>query len=64
MTLVRYIGPHDAVDLYHPDGHVATVKHGDKFETTEEHAAGLLEQPTNWEPVKAAGKSAKAEKED
>ena len=54
MPSVKYIGPHDAVDVPLPNGTEATVKHGEALETTGEHAAGLLEQPSNWEAVKRA----------
>lgn len=49
---VRYVGPHDAVEVPLPDGREdAVVEHGALLETTEEHAKALLEQASNWEPV-------------
>ena len=63
-TRLTYIGPHLSVRVpLPPDGAYETsVDHGGVLETTAEHAERLLEQPTNWEPVKAAKKADKAEK--
>ena len=57
---VKYIGPSGSgVDVVMPDGRAdVQVEHGGVLETTAEHAAALLEQPANWEAVKAS----KAEK--
>ena len=65
MTRLTYVGPHDGVELMLPDGGIATVARGDHLETTPDHAAALLEQPTNWQPAapdkKAAADPPKAE---
>lgn len=61
---IKYVGPHRAVELERPDGSFAEVEHGETLETDEGHAERLLEQESNWQPVKAAAKSAKAEKEE
>jgi hypothetical protein len=54
---VRYIGPHEGVDVVMPDGRTdAVVGQGGILDTTAEHAAALLEQPANWEPVKGSAK--------
>lgn len=45
MPLMRYVGPHDAVDVG-----VVTVKRGETVDLPED----LLEQTDNWQPVKAA----------
>lgn len=47
---VRYIGPHmDGVEL---DAIGVFVAHGDTVEVSDDLAASLLEQPSNWEAVK------------
>ncbi len=60
-SVVRYVGPHDGVELNLPDGRVAEVAHGELLETTPEHAAALLEQASNWEPAKPSAKAKNAE---
>lgn len=59
---VRYVGPHLAVELYRPDGTVATVEHGGELETSSDHAAALLEQPSNWQPIPKTAPKKAAEK--
>lgn len=54
MPTVKYIGPHQAVEVPMPTGALATVAHGDSLETDGEHAAALLEQPSNWQAEKKA----------
>jgi predicted NAD/FAD-binding protein len=51
MTKVRYIGPHpEGVEVVMPDGRPdAYVPHGEMLDTSVDHAAALLEQPSNWE---------------
>lgn len=56
MTDLIYVGRHGAVDVPCPNGTEPTVKWGDVFTTTAEHAASLLEQPDNWQPAPKAGK--------
>jgi hypothetical protein len=51
---VTYVGPHDAVQLDLGDGVAVTVARGGKVTVSDELAAGLLDQPTNWQPAKAA----------
>lgn len=62
MKQIRYVGPlGSGVDVYLPDGHVASVKPGEVLKTSDEHAASLLER-SDFEPVEAkpAEKAAKA----
>ena len=52
---LRYIGPHDAVEVPLPDGSdFVTVAHGATFDFDDVHGASLLEQPTNWEDAAPA----------
>ena len=53
---LKYIGPHDAVELRDVG---VTVVRGESFDCPAELAKSLLEQPDNWQAVK----SAKTEKE-
>ncbi len=47
---LRYIGPHDGVDVPLPGGSaIVTVLRGAVAEFDPDHAAGLLEQEINWE---------------
>lgn len=45
MALMKYVGPHDAVDIL-----TITVKRGETADLPDD----LLEQTDNWQPVKAA----------
>lgn len=54
MKQFKYIGPHDVVEV---DG-VGTVTRGDVVDVDGELAAGLEQQPDNWQPTKAAKKAA------
>lgn len=45
---VTYVGEFDRVSVTRPDGTRGTVKHGEAFKTTDEHAEALRDQPTNW----------------
>lgn len=45
MALMKYVGPHDAVDVG-----ILTVKRGEVADLPED----LLEQSDNWQPVKTA----------
>ncbi len=57
---IRYIGPHEGVDVVMPDGRAdAVVEQGGILDTTSEHAAALLEQAANWEPVKGSKRAEK-----
>lgn len=51
MPTLTYVGPHDEVDV--PDAG-ATCTRGGAIEVSEELAQRLLEQPSNWQPAKAA----------
>jgi hypothetical protein len=55
MAQVIYIGRHGVVLVPLPSGAEATARWGEPFETSDEHAAQLLQQPDNW---KRAPKSA------
>jgi hypothetical protein len=47
---VKYIGPHDAVELPLPDGRSVVVEHGAETpELPDDFARSLLKQDTNWE---------------
>ena len=65
-VLLRYIGPHDEVELNVLPRVVGerweAVKRGDTIAVHPDVAPGFLEQPTNWEPV--AEPSAKPGKGD
>lgn len=52
------------IDVPLPLGGVATVKANGVLSTSSEHAAALLEQPENWQPVKEAKSSVKEENEE
>jgi hypothetical protein len=54
MPSVKYVGPHDGVEVPMPNGTLVTVMRGELLETDGEHVAGLLEQPSNWEAAKRA----------
>lgn len=51
MKKVKYQGRHDAVEVELPEGGETVVEHGQVLETSDEHAAALVEQPENWAPV-------------
>jgi hypothetical protein len=59
MKSLTYVGPHDAVDVWCPDGRQVTVGRGETFETTDEHAKALLAQPSNWKAAKPQAKTGK-----
>lgn len=58
MADVRYVGPHDGVEVPLPSGLVARCERGGTIVVPDDVAKGLLEQPTNWQPTKAAAKNA------
>lgn len=58
---VKYVGPHDGVEVPLPSGLVARCERGGTMSVPDDVAKGLLEQPTNWEPAKA-GSAKSAEK--
>lgn len=55
---VKYVGPHDAVDV----AHLVGVKRGESVEVSTELGKNLCEQATNWQP--ATAKTAAAEKKE
>lgn len=51
---LRYVGPHtDGVEI---PSLGLLVAHGETVDVDEETYTALLEQPDNWQPVKAAAK--------
>lgn len=56
MTLIQYVGPHDAVDV--PDAGLENLKRGKPVEVDDKVAASLLEQDT-WQRVKRAAAASK-----
>lgn len=59
---LRYIGPHDEVDVLLPFGGSISVKHGEEAKLPDSLAEELLKQETNWEkaqpgPSPKGGKS-------
>jgi hypothetical protein len=53
--LLRYIGPHDAVEVPLPDGSQPEVKRDEALQVSDrEFAERLLEQVSNWELAKPA----------
>jgi len=56
MKTLIYVGPHEAVEVPLPDGRSPVVENGGTLETSDEHAASLLEQPSNWQPAGKAGR--------
>lgn len=64
---VRYIGPFiDGVDVVlggfaGQDAPMKHVGHGEVFETSDDHAARLLEQATIWEPADPPEPAAEAD---
>lgn len=56
MPQVVYCGPHDEVDV---PALRLRAKPGAPIEVSDDAAASLLDQPANWQPVKA-GKSVPA----
>lgn len=57
---IRYIGPHDAVDVT-GDGAVTVVR-GETVDLGALEKA-LLQQPDNWQPAKAPAKKTTEKKE-
>jgi hypothetical protein len=56
MPEVKYVGPHvDGVVIPYGLGEIA-APHGVPVEVPDDLAAGLLDQPSNWQPAKAARK--------
>ena len=59
MARVKYVGPHDSVDM---DGHV--VKRGEAVEVPHGLAVSLLEQATNWQKATGAKKTGPNQNEE
>lgn len=54
MPLIEYVGPFaDGVAVPYGLGEIIAAP-GVPIEVPDDLAAGLLEQPSNWQPVKAA----------
>lgn len=62
---VRYIGPHDEVEVPLGDGTAVTVQRNHQAEVPAEIAGnskhGLLEQEANWEKVEPAARATRDE---
>lgn len=67
MRKVRYIGPHDAVEVRLPDGSAVTVEQNHQVELPEDIVGssthGLLAQASNWERVETPPERRKGESE-
>lgn len=62
MALVRYVGPHiDGVQIPWGLGAI-DVPHGEPVEVPDDLATSLLEQETNWQPVKRAARKKEADR--
>lgn len=61
---VQYVGPHGAVIVPLPLGGEKTAKWGEPFSTSDEHAAVLLAQPSNWKRVSSQTKRAAAKESE
>lgn len=63
MKRVRYIGPHLAVDVLLPTGGalIGVRRGGEPVSLTDEHAARLLDQSSNWELVVEKTKGVKSD---
>jgi len=49
---LKYIGPHDGVEVPLPGGREIVVLRGEVADVTpDEYAARMLDQPSNWERV-------------
>jgi hypothetical protein len=56
VALIRYVGPFiDGVAVPYGLGEIA-AQHGVPVEVPDDLAAGLLDQPSNWQAAKAAKK--------
>jgi hypothetical protein len=55
VVRLRYVGPHDAVVI---PGIPDPVQHGQEFDCGGSLAAGLLDQPGNYERVNTTSKGA------
>ena len=60
MKALTYVGPYDAVNVPLPDGETITLKRFASADFPPDVAAGLLEQPSNWQPTKTQGATAKS----
>lgn len=62
MTIrIKYVGPHDGVEIEHAPKLWVTVSKGEIVEVGDELGESLLMQPDNWSKASPAKKS---EKED
>jgi hypothetical protein len=60
MKRIKYVGPHDAVDV--PVAGLEGVKRGAVVEVRGEVAESLLEQVDNWHPVNPVTRPARPRK--
>ena len=60
---MKYVGPHDAVEVPLVDGSYVVVENGGTGEFPDAVAASLAEQVKNWEPVGEAKPSKSAAKQ-
>lgn len=51
MADVRYVGPHDAVRVPLPSGLEVACERDATISVPDDLAAGLLDQPANWQPA-------------
>lgn len=54
MAQVKYIGPFRGVYVELPDGRDIEFEQGEVNEVPDDLAAQLIEQKSNWQPVKTA----------
>lgn len=59
MKSIKYVGPHDAVEVEVAPQRWALVNHGQVVEVGDTLAVALLDQPDNWKSV--TKKAAKAD---
>jgi len=57
---MKYVGPHDAVEVPLVDGSYVVVENGKTGEFDDATAASLAEQVGNWEPTGGEEKSSKS----
>lgn len=64
MVKVKYVGPHDAVDLPLPDGGVVRVERGAEVDVHHELRDELVKQEGNWEQSKPTSSRSTASESD
>lgn len=58
---IKYIGPHDAVEIV---GHPGVVASGEEFDVAPDLGASLLEQAVNYEPADDESRALVKERDD